>query len=317
MSNRLERSKRILFDKEYEKTANVENLKYLKRYKIDMELRELSKSSIYNYERDLLNWFAYLNENQFDLSILEATEDDIEEFIYFCKTKGNNASRLGRRISSISAFYQFMRRKKFVREDPTEFIARPKKGLPVVKKVFLTKEQVGLAREFLKSENNTQLTTYFELSLATMARVTAISSIKWSQINYDGMFIEGVLEKEGYIVNLFFDEEECILLKVLERERKEKNIDCDFIFISNQKGAYSGVDSSTLGDWAKKIGKAIGEPELSPHDLRRSGATLRSEIGMPLEQISSLLNHKGTDVTRLYVKENATKKGEEYRKFKI
>lgn len=317
MSNRLERSKRILFDKKYEETANKENLKYLQRYKIDMELRELSPKSIYNYERDLLNWFAYLNENQFDLSVLDVTEDDIEEFIYYCKTKGNNSSRLGRRISSISAFYQFMRRKKFIKEDPTEFIVRPKKGLPVVKKVFLTKEQVDLAREFLKKENNTQLTTYFELSLATMARVTAISSIRWSQINYEEMFIEDVLEKEGYIVNLFFDEEESILLKVLEEERKNNDIGCEHIFISGHNGKYNGVDTSTLGDWAKKIGKAIGEPELSPHDLRRSGATLRSEIGMPLEQISSLLNHKGTDVTRLYVKENASKKGEEYRRFKI
>lgn len=136
MSNRLERSKRITFDRNLEDTANDENLKYLQRYKIDMELRELSSKSIYNYERDLLNWFAYLNKNQFNLSVLEATEDDIEEFIYYCKTQGNNSSRLGRRISSISAFYKFLRRKKFIKEDPTEFIVRPRKGLPVVKKYF-------------------------------------------------------------------------------------------------------------------------------------------------------------------------------------
>lgn len=317
MSNRADRSKRILFDKELENTANEENLKYLQRYKIDMELRELSPKSMYGYERDLLNWFSYLNKNQFNLSVLKATEDDIEEFIYFCKTQGNNSGRIGRRISSISAFYKFMRRKKHIKEDPTEFIVRPKKGLPVVKKTFLTKQQVNDVRKYLKDENNTQLTTYFELSLATMARVTAISSVKWSQIDYDEMIVEGVLEKEGYIVNLFFDEEERDLLLKLKQEREDKNIDIDNVFISFYGGKYEGVDATTLNDWAKKIGVAIGEPELSPHDLRRSGATLRSEAGMPLEQISSLLNHKGTDVTRLYVKENTAKKGEMYRQFKI
>ena len=317
MSNRLGRSKRILFDKELEETANAENLKYLQRYRIDMELRELSAKSIYGYERDLLNWFSYLNKNQFNLSVLVGTEDDIEEFVYFCKTQGNNAGRLGRRISSISAFYKFMRRKKFIKEDPTEFIARPKKGLPVVKKTFLTKEQVQGIREYLLKENNIQLTTYFELSLATMARVTAVSSIRWAQIDYDEMFVDGVLEKEGYIVNLFFDEAERDLLLKLKKEREDNNIECEYVFISRYGGKHSGVDANTLNDWAKKIGTAIGEPELSPHDLRRSGATLRSEAGMPLEQISSLLNHKGTDVTRLYVKENTTKKGEEFRKFKI
>lgn len=317
MINRLERSKRILFDKELEETANEENLKYLQRYKMDMELRELSHNSIYGYERDLLNWFAYLNKNQFNLSVLKATEDDIEEFVYFCKMQGNNASRIGRRISSISAFYKFMRRKKYIKEDPTEFIVRPKKGLPVVKKVFLTKEQVADIRKYLEEENNLQLTVYFELSLATMARATAMSSIRWSQIDYDEMVIEGVLEKEGYIVNLFFDEEERDLLLKLKQERESAGIDCEHVFISLYGGRYSGVDVNTLNDWAKKIGTAIGEPELSPHDFRRSGATLRSEAGMPLEQISSLLNHKGTDVTRLYVKENTAKKGEMYRKFKI
>lgn len=317
MSNRLERSKRITFDRELEETANDVNLKYLQRYKIDMELRELSAKSIYNYERDLLNWFSYLNKNQFNLSILKATEDDIEEFIYYCKMQGNNSSRLGRRISSISAFYKFLRRKKFIKEDPTEFIVRPKKGLPVVKKVFLTSEQVEGIREYLKSENDLQLTTYFELSLATMARVTAMSSIRWAQIDYDEMIVKDVLEKEGYIVNLFFDEDERDLLLKLKEERDKNNIDCEYVFITRYQGRYNGVDAGTLNSWATKIGSAIGEPELSPHDLRRSGATLRSEIGMPLEQISSLLNHKGTDVTRLYVKENTAKKGEEFRKFKI
>lgn len=317
MINRLERSKRILFDKELEKTANEENLKYLQKYKMDMDLRELSKKSIYNYERDLLNWLAYLNKNQFNLNILEVTEDDLEEFIYYCKMQGNNTNRINRRISSISAFYKFMRRKKYIKDDPTEFIIRPKKGLPVVKKVFLSKEQVENIRKYLKEKENLQLTVYFELSLATMARVTAMSSIRWSQINYDEMIIEGVLEKEGYIVNLFFDEEERDLLLELKQEREDKNIDCDYIFISSYGGKYHGVDTNTLNEWTRKMGTAIGEPELSPHDLRRSGATLRSEAGMPLEQISSLLNHKGTDVTRLYVKENTAKKGEMYRKYKI
>lgn len=150
-----------------------------------------------------------------------------------------------------------------------------------------------------------------------MARVTAMSSIKWTQVDYDEMIVKDVLEKEGYIVNLFFDEDERDLLLKLKKERDRNNIDCEYVFITRYQGRYNGVDAGTLNSWTSKIGSAINEPELSPHDLRRSGATLRSEAGMPLEQISSLLNHKGTDVTRLYVKENIAKKGEEFRKYKI
>jgi site-specific recombinase XerD len=317
MSSRAERSKRIIFDDKLEETANDENLKLLQKYKIDMEIRELSPKSIYNYERDLLQWFSYLNKNQFNLSVKEATEDDIEEFIYFCKTQGNNTERIKRRISSIAAFYKFLRRKKIVKENPMEFIVRPKKGLPVEKKVFLTKEQVQQARKWLKDNNDIQLEVYFELSLATMARATAISSIKWEQIDFDNMVIVDVLEKEGYIVNLFFDENVRDLLLKLKQMRENNGIENKYLFITKYGGQYNNVNSTTLDSWAKKIGEAIGEPELSPHDFRRSGATLRSEAGMPLEQISMLLNHKGTDVTRLYVKENTAKIGEEFRKYKI
>jgi len=317
MSSRAERSKRIIFDDKLEETANDENLKLLQKYKIDMEIRELSPKSIYNYERDLLQWFSYLNKNQFNLSVKEATEDDIEEFIYFCKTQGNNTERIKRRISSIAAFYKFLRRKKIVKENPMEFIVRPKKGLPVEKKVFLTKEQVQQARKWLKDNNDIQLEVYFELSLATMARATAISSIKWEQIYFDNMVIVDVLEKEGYIVNLFFDENVRDLLLKLKQMRENNGIENKYLFITKYGGQYNNVNSTTLDSWAKKIGEAIGEPELSPHDFRRSGATLRSEAGMPLEQISMLLNHKGTDVTRLYVKENTAKIGEEFRKYKI
>lgn len=207
MSNRIKRSKRIIFDKSLEDTANKENLMLLHKYKIDMEIRELSDKTIYNYERDLLNWFSYLNENQFNLSVKKATTDDIEEFIYYCKMQGNNTERIKRRISSISAFYDFLRRKRIVKEDPTDFIVRPKKGLPVEKKVFLTKEQVADIRKWLIQNDDLQLTAYFEVSLATMARANAISNIKWEQINFNDMVIEDVLEKEGYIVNLYIDED--------------------------------------------------------------------------------------------------------------
>jgi len=317
MSNRAERSKRILFDRELEDTANQDNLSLLNRYKIDMEIRELSPKSIYNYERDILNWFAYLNKNQFNLSIKDATEDDIEEFIYYCKMQGNNTERIKRRISSIAAFYKFLRRKKFIKDNPMEFIVRPKKGLPVEKKIFLTTEQVKRVREWLQRNDDLQLTVYFELSLATMARATAISNIKWEQVDLDNMVINDVLEKEGYIVDLYFDEEVRNLLIQLRQDRVDNDINHTHVFIARYAGQYNNVSANTLDSWAKKIGQAIDEPELSPHDFRRSGATLRSEAGMPLEQISGLLNHKGTDVTRIYIKEDIRKIGEEFRKYKI
>jgi integrase len=42
----------------------------------------------------------------------------------------------------------------------------------------------------------------------------------------------------------------------------------------------------------------IGIPTLHPHDFRHSGSQLLKLAGMPIEEISTLLNHSGIDVTK-------------------
>lgn len=46
-------------------------------------------------------------DNQFNLSVLEATVEDIEEYYYWRKQKGNNTNRQKRVMASISAFINF------------------------------------------------------------------------------------------------------------------------------------------------------------------------------------------------------------------
>ena len=68
------------------------------------------------------------------------------------------------------------------------------------------------------------------------------------------------------------------------------------------------ISNGTLGDWCKTIGNMIGVPTLHPHDFRHSYATLLKNAGMSLEDVSTLLNHSGTDVTKkFYLKVDTSK----------
>ena len=318
MANELERSKRIVIDDKYEKQINPDNIKLLKKYKRDMEIRELSPKTIYNYERDLIQWFSYLVREQFNPSILEVDEDDIEEFIYWCKEEGNNTERIKRRMSSIAAFYKFLRRKKLIKENPMEFIVRPKRGLPVVVQTFLTAEQVENIRTWLKEEDDLQLEMFFEFALDTMARVSALTSITWDQIDLDNYVVNDVLEKEGYIVTLYFNEKTKKLLEQLKKEREDNSVKCDYLFCTKYDDIYDKVSTSTLNSWTKKIGKAIDVPSLHPHDFRHSGSQLRKLAGMPIETISSLLNHAGLDVTkRFYLREDKSEMSKQMKKYQL
>lgn len=258
-------------------------------------MRELSPKSIYQYKRDIMQWFSYLAENQFNPVITDVKEDDIEEFIFWCKENGNNTERIKRRMSAISAFYVFLRRKKVCTENPCEFILRPKRGLPVVVQTFLTEEQYNNMKNVLKENGDLQLEIYGRLSIDTMARVNAISTIKWEQIDFENRTIDDVLEKEGYLVTLYFSKETKELLLNLKKQREENGIDSPYLFITTQ-GTQASVQ--TLTEWCKKIGKMIGVETLHPHDFRHSGSQLMNLNGAPIELISELLNHKGLDVTK-------------------
>lgn len=307
----VERSKRIcLYDENKIKDINPETLKLFQKYQVDMSIRDLSKNSIDAYNADLYQWFIFMHDNQFNLSVLEATEDDITEYYYWRKQQGNNVNRQKRIMSSISAFYKFLRKKKLITESPVEFIDRPKAGQPIQVQTYLTKAEVQLMREKLEEYGDWQLQVYAFLSLTTMARVNAIAHLRWEQFDFDERICNNVLEKEGKIVELSYSKETQGYIDRLIEYRKENNInDYGWVFITQFSNENKPAPNSTLTDWAHKIGEMIGQPTLHPHDFRHSYATLlKNEAGISLEDVSAMLNHAGTDVTKkFYIKQDTSK----------
>ena len=291
------------------KNINPETIKLWNKYKIDMSLRELSEKTIAGYTNDFEHFVIYIHDNFDNKCVTNIDEDDITEFLYFCKTEGNNSRRIKRRMSTISAFYKFLRKKRIVHENPMEFIDRPKKDTDIMTQTFLTQDQVNLMRTVLAQHGDLDLHLYAMLSLSTMARVNAVSYIRWEQIDFEGRVINEVLEKEAKVVVLYFSEEVKDLLLRVKAQREERGInDNGWVFYSRQEKSSGPVSNGTLNQWCKKIGQMIGVPTLHPHDFRHSAATLLKHSGMSLEDVSSLLNHSGTDVTKkFYIREDKSK----------
>ena len=296
------RSKRILLrDESKLQKINPETVSIMQKYKVDMCMRNLSERTQKHYIYDLERWFIYILDNQQNKSIKELTDEDIMEFLYFCKSEGNNAERIKLMLATISAIYRFLRKKRQIQENPCEFIDRPKRGAAITQQTYLTPEQVALMRERLISSDNLQLRVYAMLSLSTMARVTAIASIRWDMIDLENKIIKGVLEKEGKIVDLYFSDEVKYLLVQLKKEREIKGRDDHGWLFYSGRNKDKPINAGTLGMWCKKIGEMINVPTLHPHDFRHSGATLLKNAGMALEDVSTLLNHESTNTTKSFI----------------
>lgn len=294
-----ERSKRIcMYDADKIKNINPETLKLFQKYQVDMSIRDLSPNTINGYVSDLYQWFIYMYDNQFNLSVLECTDDDLLEYFYFRKQEGNNVARQRRVMSSISAFYKFLRKKKLIKESPTEFLERPKQGQPIVKQTFLNVEQVEKLREKLTEYGDTQLQAYILFGLSTMARVNAMAHLRWEQVDLDERMCTDVLEKEGKIVDLYFSTEVEELLRKMKVEREEKGIDdYGWVWYTPYTNVETCVNNCTLNDWCKKAGSMIDVPTLHNHDLRHSGSNILKELGMDIQDIAELLHHESTETT--------------------
>jgi len=284
---------------------NPENMKLIERY-FSFKNMNLSEASKINYQSDFNQWLVYIMEHYDNVYLLDLETDDavdmIEDYIAFATSVlGNNERRIQRRMSSISSFYLFLRKKRKIKENPVDFLDRPRVGKGEklqIKQTFLSKEQVEAIRKGLSELKDLQLELFFEFGLSTMARVNAISNIKVEQIDFGTNRIERVLEKEGYEVTLFPSTRCMDLIEQWIKYREDNEIECEYLFIIKGKDGWKKADKSTLqSTWIKKIGKIINEPDLHCHDLRHSGSNLLFHGGMSLEEVSKLLSHRSTQTT--------------------
>ena len=299
------RKKIIIATPEKIKQINPQNLELWKKY-LNGKNMKLSDSTKYNYESDMNQFFIYILNNYDNKFIFDIDSEDmseiLEDYISFCANFLNNkVKRIARRLSSISSLYLYYKKKRKVKENPLDLIERPivdnKKF--EVKQTYLTKDQVDLIRVELEKQDNLQLQLFFDLGLSTLARVNALSNIPIDNIILEDRVIERIIEKEGYEVTLIFSDRCKELIQKWLDYRKENNIDCKFLFITKYKGVWDRTDKSVMQNgWIKKIGKIINEPSLHCHDLRHSGSNLLFQAGLPIEEVSALLNHKGLDVTK-------------------
>lgn len=164
-------------------------------------------------------------------------------------------------------------------------------------------------RQKLRENGDIQLLVYAFISLTTMGRVNAIAHLRWEQQNKENRTFENVLEKEGKVVEFSYTQEVQEYLDELIQYRKDNEIDDHgWVFITGHTTDKSSVRNATLNDWCKSIGEMIGHPTLHCHDFRHSYSNLLKDNGVSLEDISVMLNHAGTDVTRkFYLKTNLSK----------
>lgn len=261
----------------------------------------LSQNTVSSYRTDLLQYINFLKS--INKTVDTVTAEDITEFLWQLKENNLKTNSLYRKSSCITQFHKFLIAEGITKNNPVEFIAKPKlqRKLPQV----LTVEEVDKLLNFIpkKRFNDVRNKAMIEVLYATGMRVSELVSLKFDQVDLVNKFIR-VIGKGGKerVVLLNNKSVQAIKewLKIRQKKFGNKNLGeySNYIFLSKLGKPISRIDFwEQLKNYVKQAGIV---KNVSPHTLRHSFATHMLKYGADLRVVQELLGHSDISTTQIY-----------------
>ena len=260
--------------------------------------KKMSINTLQSYERDVLQFDKYLNENK--LNYTKIKQDNIKDYLNHLHEIGKKTSSISRSLASIRSFYQYEVRNKKVKVDPTENVQAPKveKHAPSI----LSSQEIELLLNQPKDIDlkGTRDKAMLEFAYATGMRVTEIISLDIEDINLENATVVCKTATKQRVIPLG-----SLSLKALKEYIEEARP----ILVKNEgeKALFVNINGRRLtrqGFW--KIIKYYKEQahitkEITPHVLRHSFATHLLQNGADLKSIQTMLGHSDISSTQVYM----------------
>ena len=261
--------------------------------------RGLSQNTLSAYRRDLQSFSVWLEKNK--MTLLQASNADIQGFIAYRGKKGVKASSLARFISSLRRFYRYQLREGRIEEDPSALIDSPKlvQSLPDT----LSESQIDALLEAPDINDAIGLRdrTMLELLYATGLRVSELVSLEQSQLGLQ----QGVIRVIGKGNKERLVPMGDIAVDWLIQYKQEARPDImagkgvsNSLFVTRRG---SGMTRQAFWYLIKRYALEVGiHQKISPHTLRHAFATHLLNHGADLRVVQLLLGHSNLSTTQIY-----------------
>lgn len=219
-------------------------------------------------------------------------------------------------VFAIKHFCKYLKLCRYIDYNPCDEIEIPK-DKKEHKVVFLTPEEitkiknniyngVGSDRAKLKQKawRNRDLCIVF-LAITTGLRVSAITNIDISDINFEEKFIV-TIEKGGIERRVYLSDKMINIIKEWMNDRVNllSGKKCDALFISAERNR---IGVNTIRDMLKKYTYNINK-KITPHKLRSTTATNVYEESGDIYLTAEMLGHKNIQNTRRYAQVSIEKR---------
>lgn len=266
--------------------------------------RGCSAGTVKSYSRDLRMFNDYLLENNWSNDISQIQEREIISFLAYLSNpsdhkKPNSVITRARKLSSIRSFFTFLRKRKYIEQNPSEDIELP--SLPEFEPEYLKIEEyqrlLRTIRDSTSPFHRDRDLAIFSLFIATGIRVSELVGLKLKDLDLESQTIK--VKRKGNKEQLIpLNDEVAKIIKDYLKQRPDT--ESDSVFISKKKG---GIQANTLYHLSKKYLKLAGIKK------RRNGlhlyrhtflSTLLANNVNPV-LLQELAGHRSFETTRRYL----------------
>jgi site-specific recombinase XerD len=264
-----------------------------------------SAQTVRSYGHDVNTWLAHLHGTGAKLGHVDYRF--VHEWIRRYRQGGREVKTVLRKISALRDFYRWMKRSRFVTDNPFDDIdsMKSQKTIPDV----LTRAEVLRLLDGAKEASGRKKVhalrdvAILETLYSTGCRISELASMDVDDLRFDTLQIR-VLGKGAKERFVFLTKRAAEALRAWLTHRESllnpvQRVHARALFISERDGRMA-VD--TIRDVVTNAARKAGFPEkrIHPHMLRHSFATHLLEGGAELIVIRDLLGHASITTTQIY-----------------
>lgn len=259
--------------------------------------RRMAAGTVQNYIGDLRDFADWLARQQVT-TLDEVTAREVREWQMEHMDRGEAAGTVKRRLSSLSSWFRFLRRRGFLEADIMAKVSAPKqpKRLPVFFKESETERlySEGLfATDFMGQRDKLMLRMLYETGM----RRSELAGLKVSSVDFSSMTIK-VLGKRNKERLIPIENELAHNIKVYLALKEQEMGESEWLFVGRKGRQITPAD---VYQTVRKYMTALSNADrISPHVFRHSFATHILNEGGSIEAIRELLGHADLATTEVY-----------------
>ena len=267
-------------------TDVTDNWEFSRRFLQAMVVAGKAQGTIVQYQMHLRILFEDIRKPVFEIS-----DDDLMLHLARQKYQRDLSNRyLNLKRIVFRSFFGWLRRKKYIQENPAELLDQIKYDQEI-KKPYSDEEREKI-RCSCQRERDLALV---DVLYSTAARVSEIAALNRSDIDFvdNGCIVHGKGGKERPV---YLNASAAYHLQMYLQSRTDQN---PALFVSCCK-PYDRLGKNGIEAILRRLGRDAGVEHVHPHRYRRTALTNAANRGMPLQDVQSLAGHASPNTTMIY-----------------